>query len=456
MASILVAEDEPIYSELLCFYLRASGFTVHAVSSVAEILPLLARRTFDALLLDLFLGQESSIDVLPDIVHEYSNAQIIIMSAQGTVSLAVTAMEKGASTFLTKSHDPKEIVEQVQKRLNDNQDLRSSPDELARQEVLKKKFVLKSSKSKKLWTVVKKLAAVDVNVLLQGESGSGKEVVARAIHDLSVRRSRPFIAVNCAAVPEQLLESELFGYKKGAFTDAKNDYKGIFEQAQGGSLLLDEIGDMPLGLQVKLLRVLQERSVKPLGSSQLIPVDFRLISASHHNLREDAIKKVFREDLFFRIAVVEVNVPALRERSDDIPDLITIIVDELREKYGKPLNAFSDKVLDKILHYAWPGNIRELRNVIERAYVLSEEGTLLEEDLFLEPSVDLMQNPQNIHQVNLTEARKMFERHYLKQLMELTGGNVTEMAKVSGRYRTDIYRLLSKHGLSSSDHIKDQ
>jgi two-component system response regulator GlrR len=278
-------------------------------------------------------------------------------------------------------------------------------------------------------------------VLVRGESGTGKELLARAIHKASPRAAKPFVAINCGAIPEQLLESELFGHMKGSFTGAARDYKGLFQAAEGGTVFLDEIGDMPLALQVKLLRVLQDKEIRPIGTTQSSPVDVRIISATHRNLEEAIKAGTFREDLYYRLNVVSFALPALCERREDVPVLATHFLSQLAERYKKPLNGFASEAMEILVKASWPGNVRELYNVVEQAVALSTTS------IITPALVDSAMRGQSAELSSFESARSEFERDYLAKLLKITGGNVTQAAKLAKRNRTEFYKLLQRHHL---------
>ena len=288
------------------------------------------------------------------------------------------------------------------------------------------------------------VAKGDASVLIYGESGAGKELFAHAIHDASKRHHRPFVAVNCAAIPEQLLESELFGHVKGAFTGAVRDHKGLFQLAEGGTLLLDEIGDMPLPLQVKLLRVLQERQVRPVGSAQTIPVDVRIISATHRDLLTEIGTGSFREDLYYRLKVVALTIPALSQRREDIPMLAKHFLSLLGAKYDKKINGFSPDAMEMLVRASWPGNVRQLMNIVEQCVVLSTAPLISSVLVY-----DAMQKEEE-GLVSFEDARRHFERDYLVRVLKITAGNVTKAAGLAKRNRTEFYKLLQRHQLDPS------
>ncbi|MBM4252666.1 MAG: sigma-54-dependent Fis family transcriptional regulator [Deltaproteobacteria bacterium] len=309
--------------------------------------------------------------------------------------------------------------------------------------------------------LVAKLGTVDSTVLILGESGTGKELVARAIHAAPSRGDRPFMAINCGAIPEQLLESELFGHRRGSFTDAKSDRKGIFEACSDGTLLLDEIGDMPLTLQTKLLRVLQERQITPIGATAPMPIATRVIAATHRDIASEAKMRRFREDLYYRLSVVVVRLPPLRERRDDIPLLTEHFLQQFNRRFDRRMRSPDHATMTQLIHYDWPGNVRELQNMIERAVVLASDDELRIDTMFsrsdaihvmksaerAEPT-DLSQLPPALLALPLSEAKQQFERSYIRQLLQRSRGNISEAARISGRYRADIYRLMNRYNLA--------
>ena len=281
-------------------------------------------------------------------------------------------------------------------------------------------------------------------MLIYGESGVGKELFAHAIHDASKRCHHPFVAINCAAIPEQLLESELFGHVKGAFTGAVRDHKGLFQFAEGGTVFLDEIGDMPLLLQVKLLRVLQERQVRPVGSTQAMTVDVRIISATHRDLKSEIAAATFREDLYYRLDVVALTIPALSQRREDIPLLTNYFLSMFSDKYNKNINGFAPEAMEMLVSASWPGNVRQLMNVIERCVALSTAPLISPVLVY-----DAMHHEEE-HLVSFEDARKSFERDYLVRVLKITGGNVTQAARLAKRNRTEFYKLLQRYQLDPS------
>lgn len=449
LGQVLVVDDDPDIRNILEASLVDAGFSATVAEDIPSLRAALIQRSYDAILLDLFLGDDDSLSVLPHIVQKYPYTKVIMMSAQGTVEFAVDALQKGASTFISKSKNSTEIVEELKKRLH------RDPEQELGNTLAEHGIIGDSPAIQQTLSQIDRIKDVDSTVLVVGESGTGKELVARAIHNASKRATRRFEAINCGAIPGNLLESELFGHKRGAFTDAKADRKGIFQMCEGGSLLLDEIGEMPMELQVKLLRVLQEREIQPLGAGRSIPVDVRVIAATNRNPLDEVRAGAFREDLYYRLAVITIELPPLRDRKSDIPQLVNHFLMKMRDRFQKQMANPSRELEARLMAYDWPGNIRELQNAVERGVILSKDGEMHIEDMF--SSLDhKLDRPKDGKQVVLDEkmfakplsdAKQDFEKEYLRQLLEVTRGNIAEIARISHRYRADIYRLLSKHGL---------
>jgi len=354
----------------------------------------------------------------------------------------VEATRRGVFGFLTKPFDSKQLLQQVQAALNLSAASAGITEDGG--DPWRKDFITRSPKMENLLRQARLVAPSDATIFIHGESGTGKEMLAKAIHRASSRHNNPFIAVNCGAIPEALLESELFGHTKGSFTGAIRDHKGLFQAAQNGTLLLDEIGDMPLSLQVKLLRALQDREVRPVGATQSIPIDVRLISATHQNLTEAMKAGAFREDLYYRLNVVSFDIPSLAERREDIPLLAAHFLQTLAEKYQRKVNGFAQEAMELLVGAPWPGNVRQLQNVIEQGVVLCT-GTLVPASLIQK---SLQENVGGI--VSFEDARRHFERDYLAQILKVTNGNVTRAARLAKRNRTEFYKLLQRHHLNPS------
>ena len=466
---VLVVDDDIDYIDLVSNHLDHHGFTVSSAKNLSEMREKMKSVLFDAVLLDLVLEHEDGLEGLPFIVSHFPLTKIFMMSAFGTIEIAVDALEKGASSFISKSKNPSDIAQEISRRFATQKKLTSLKRQGANAsdaDMIEDPWgnayypygiIGHSAPIRNIIDQINRLKDVDSTVLIMGESGTGKELVARAIYSGSKRNTARFEAINCGAIPEALLESELFGHKRGSFTDAKSDRKGIFERCNGGVLFLDEIGEMPFSLQVKLLRALQEREITPIGSGETIKIDTRVVAATNRNLLEEVRSGRVREDLYFRLAVLTLYVPALRERAEDIPLIARYFIEVFSRRFKKIIQPLSRELEIKLMNHSWPGNIRELQNSIERAVVMTKEGHLGLDDL-IPPNILSPDAKQTIvtavginPRVPLTEAKSEFEQNYLHQLLEMTKGNISEMARISGRYRADIYKLLSKHGIEWDD-----
>jgi two-component system response regulator GlrR len=374
-----------------------------------------------------------------DAIHRQApSLPVVILTAHGTIPDAVAATRRGVFSFLTKPFEPKVLLETVADALR----LSSAPSGDA--EHWRAEIITRSAAMEAVLAQAQRVAASDASVCIFGASGTGKELLARAIHRASRRAAAPFVAVNCGAIPEGLLESELFGHKKGAFTGAIQDRRGLFQAAEGGTLFLDEVGDMPPPLQVKLLRTLEERVVRPVGANDDVPVDVRIISATHRKLEERIASGEFREDLYYRLNVVKLELPSLAQRREDIPLLAGHFLARLAERYGRARLAMSPEAMELLVSAAWPGNVRQLLNVVERAVALTATEVI---------PASLVRQALDAGAGSLTpldEARRAFEREYLVRILKITGGNVTQAARLAGRNRTEFYRLLERHALEPS------
>ena len=439
-AHILLVDDDPDLLRLLSMRLTGSGYRVSAVESAEKALAQLAMARPHLVVSDVQLPGMDGLALFDAIRNKHPSLPVILLTAHGTIPDAVEATSRGVYTYLTKPFDGKALLEVIQRALmlsatETRED--TGPDEAWREGI-----VSRSNAMAEVLAEAKLIAGSDASVLIRGESGSGKEVLAQAIHQASPRAGKPFVAVNCGAIPESLLESELFGHIKGAFTGAVANQPGLFQAADGGTLFLDEIGDMPPALQVKLLRVLQERMVRPVGASQAVLVDVRIMSATHRDLESLMAEGQFREDLFYRLNVVSLTLPPLAQRREDIPLLANHFLMRLALKYNKPLNGFAPDAMKALATASWPGNVRQLHNVIEQVSALATTPliplTLVQRALRV-PSVEVLP---------LTEARLRFEREYLVGLLKLTDGSVADASRLAGRNRTEFYRLLQRHGLT--------
>lgn len=362
---------------------------------------------------------------------------VIILTAHGSIPDAVAATQQGVFSFLTKPVDKDALYQAIDDALE-----QSAP---ATDERWREAIVTRSQLMLRLLEQARLVAQSDVSVLINGQSGTGKEIFARAIHNASPRNSKPFIAINCGALPEQLLESELFGHARGAFTGAVSNREGLFRAAEGGTLFLDEIGDMPAPLQVKLLRVLQERKVRPLGSNRDIDINVRIISATHRDLPKAMARGEFREDLYYRLNVVSLKIPALAERTEDIPLLANHLLRRAAERHKPFVRAFSTDAMKRLMTASWPGNVRQLVNVIEQCVALTSSPVI--SDALVEQALE----GENTALPTFVEARNQFELNYLRKLLQITKGNVTHAARMAGRNRTEFYKLLSRHELDAND-----
>jgi two-component system response regulator GlrR len=438
-AHVMVVDDDADLLRLLSMRLNAAGYRVTAVDSAEAALARLDADRPQLVLSDVQLPGRDGLALFDEIRARHPALPVILLTAHGTIPDAVQATARGVYTYLTKPYDGKQLLDTIAQAL-----ALAAPSHTDAQEggAWREAIVSRSPRMAELLAEAKLVAGSDATVLLRGESGTGKELLAQAIHRASRRADRPFVAVNCGAIPEALLESELFGHTKGAFTGAVANHRGLFQAADGGTLFLDEIGDMPPALQVKLLRVLQERSVRPVGASAPIAVDVRIVSATHRDLEAALAQGEFREDLYYRLNVVTLHLPTLAERREDIPLLANHFLARLAHKYGKQLNGFAPEALKALATAAWPGNVRQLHNVVEQVCALATTPLVplaLVQRALRVPSVEVLP---------LQEARRRFEREYLVNLLKLSDGNVADAARLADRNRTEFYRLLQKHGLT--------
>ncbi|WP_293935609.1 sigma 54-interacting transcriptional regulator [Iodobacter sp.] len=438
-AKILLVDDDPDLLRLVSIRLIAAGFEVIAVESAEEALNALAVQRADLMLSDWKLPGMDGMALFEEARRRYPALPVIMLTAHGTVPDAIEAISHGMFAYLIKPFDGKALLDKVNQAL-----LLSSPPNPLKHDVddWRSGFISCSPVMDELLAEARLVAVTDASVLIRGESGTGKEVLAQAIHRASLRAAKPFIAVNCGAIPDNLLESELFGHEKGAFTGASQKQNGLFVEADGGTIFLDEIGDMPLPLQVKLLRVLQEREIRPVGAGRAIPVNVRVLSATHRDLPSLLQDGSFREDLFYRLNVVSLALPALIERREDIPLLARHFLAQVVERYAKTDCHFAADALSFLSTANWPGNIRQLSNLVEQCCVLAT-GPMIT----LAQVQKAMLNDAAAIQP-LAEAKRLFERDYLERLLRLTGGNVSDCARLADRNRTEFYRLLQKHDLA--------
>ena len=440
-AHILVVDDDPDLLRLLSMRLSGAGYRVTATASAEEALVKIALERPQLVLSDVQLPGKDGLALFDAIRVQHPSLPVILLTAHGTIPDAVEATSRGVFTYLTKPFDGKALLDVIANAIamEGAADTASDGGEI---EAWRSEIVSRSNRMAEVLAEAKLVAASDASVLIRGESGSGKELVAQAIHRASPRSGHPFVAVNCGAIPENLLESELFGHVKGAFTGAVANHPGLFQAANGGTLFLDEIGDMPVPLQVKLLRVLQERMVRPVGASHAVPIDVRILSATHRDLDLAIIDGSFRKDLYYRLNVVSLSLPTLAERREDIPLLAAHFLARLALKYGRKVNGFAPDAMKALTTASWPGNVRQLHNVVEQVTALATTPLVplaLVQRALRVPSMEVL---------SYTEARTRFERDYLVGLLKITDGNVADAARLADRNRTEFYRLMQKHGLT--------
>ena len=436
--SILIIDDDPSLLKLLSIRLRSEGYEVSQATNVDTAIRMISDNKFSVVLSDLRMPGKDGLFLLDYVSQHQPSLPVILITAHGSINEAVIATEKGALGFITKPIDHLKLREALGNAIAQSSSQSSTG--------WHQEIIFKSSIMQKLIDQTSLIARRDVSVLITGSSGTGKEVLAKGIHKASNRNDKPFIALNCGALPEHLLESELFGHKKGAFSGAISDHLGLFRAAEGGTLFLDEIGDMPVSLQVKLLRVLQEKSLRPVGSTQTIPINVRVISATHKNIKQAMEDGEFREDLYYRICVVNLHVPSLNERQEDVPALARHLLTLSAARHEVQVTRFSDEAMHRLCQTEWPGNIRQLVNVVEQCVALSQSPVI---------SLSLV-NQALIHNsdyfLGLTEAKEVFERTYITRVLKMTDGIVSKAAELSGRNRTDFYKLIKKHKLNVDDY----
>ncbi len=449
----MIVDDDRNLLELMRMRLESANYEVTTAQDEQEAKEEVKKKSFDLAVIDLQLVHQDGITLMEDLRLTNPDLPVIILTAHGSIESAVEAMRRGAHMYLTKPFDARELLLHIQRAL-ENRRLSSEVNRL--KDLLGERYhfhniVARSETMQRVLETVTHIAATESTVFIYGESGTGKELVARAIHLASGRRDKPFVAVNCAALPETLLESELFGHEKGAFTGAIKSSRGLFVQAQEGTILLDEIGDMPLSIQAKFLRVLQERQFHPVGGEGPVQVDVRVIVATNKDLAEGVRQGVFREDLYYRIHVIPIELPPLRKRMEDIP----LLADHFMKKYGSQMNkkvkGLTTAAMQKLMVHEWPGNVRELENTIEYAVAMTRDD-MIAEDLILPAKAA----PEGEAVKPLKEAKDSFEKSYLIHILQLTNGIVSSAATMAGKYRADFYNLLKKHGISAGDFKKDR
>ena len=445
---VLLVDDDHGLLRLLSLRLSTAGYEVSAVESGEQALAQLPLFQPHLIITDLQMGGMDGLTLFDQVHRLNPSLPVMILTAHGTIPDAVEATSRGVYSYLTKPFNSKTLLEHVARALKITGDTPADNDELTSE--WREEIITRSPLMESLLTQARLVADSDASVLIRGQSGTGKELLARAIHRASPRSAHPFLGLNCSAIPESLFESELFGHTKGSFTGATRDHKGMFRAAEGGTLFLDEIGDMPPGFQVKLLRALQERTIRPVGSTEALPIDVRIISATHQDLEQAQQDHEFREDLYYRLNVVTLELPLLAERREDIPLLANHFLNTFPDAAKKGVTGFSTEAMEAMLSATWPGNIRQLYNVVEQSVALSTTSlipaSLVQRALRSEPE----------KMPAFAEARSQFEREYLTQLLQITHGNVTKAARIAQRNRTEFYKLLSKHHLEPSQFKASQ
>jgi two-component system, NtrC family, response regulator GlrR len=440
---ILVVDDDKNLLELLKMRLESEHYEAVAVWREEDAVKEMKNQIFDLSIIDLQLQSMDGVSLMEQLHLVNPEMPVIILTAYGSIESAVEAMKKGACNYLTKPFDPRELLFQIESALEKQKltyEIKRLKGLLEERHDFRN-IVSRNEKMQNILGQVSHIAGTDSTIFIYGESGTGKELIAKAIHLASNRKDKPFVGINCAAIPETLLESELFGHEKGAFTGAIRDSKGLFTQAHEGTIFLDEIGDMPLSIQAKLLRVLQEKQFYPVGSGKPVEVDARIIVATNKDLEAEMKAGRFREDLYYRIHVIPIHLPPLRDRKEDISLLVEHFLKTFSQEIRKEVKGITSAAMQKLMLYDWPGNVRELKNAIEYAVAMSRQEVISE---------DLILHSQNIPQepvMSLREAKDSFEKGYIIRLLELSKGNVSKAAASAGKYRADFYNLLKKYNI---------
>jgi len=448
MEKILIVDDDVNILKVLKMRLESQGYQVQAASEIEAAKDLAVKNEYDLAILDLKLSGGNGIDLMKNIREIDPDLPVIILTAYGTIESAVEAMKEGAYIYLTKPFDHRELLLQVK---NGIEKLKLSREVKRLRNIVKQNHTIPniigmSESIHKVLELTHLAAESNSNVFISGESGTGKGMIARALHQLSDRKEKPFVSINCAAIPATLLESELFGFEKGAFTGATGNKKGLFVQADGGIIFLDEISEIPLAMQGKLLKAIEEREFYPLGAQKNVKVDIRIISASNKDIEAEVEKGNFRSDLFYRIHVFPIKMPPLRDRKEDIPLLTEHFIENIAKKMNKNIKAITPQALQRLMIYFWPGNVRELENIIECAAVMARDDVITD-DLIILPTQKMDESAFR----SFKESKQDFERSYLIELMKISRGNVSQAAKLAGKYRADLYALLEKYNVNPLD-----
>lgn len=447
---VLVIDDDRGMCELLELGLAKRGFEIRSTTDARKVLELLQQDSFAAVVTDLNMPGQNGIELTRQLIGNRPDLPVVVITAFGSMESAIEAMRAGAYDFLTKPLEVDALALVLQRAVQHHA-LREEVKLLRRAVAAAQSFdslIGESNEMKQVFDLLSRVADADVSVLIGGESGTGKELVARSIHNRSIRKSGPFVAVNCAALPEALLESELFGHTRGAFTDARSTRRGLFQQAQGGTVFLDEIGDLPLSLQPRLLRVLQERKVRPVGSDTEVDIDVRVLAATNLDLEKAVTERQFREDLYYRLNVVQLRLPPLRARGNDVLLLAQHVLDQTAVRLGKRVQRLTPRVAERLLAYSWPGNVRELQNCIERAVALTAYDQIGVDDLpekvrDYRPSQILLTSDHPSDLLSMEEV----ERRYILRVLDVVSGNKSLAAQILGFDRRTLYRKLERYGV---------
>ncbi len=456
MSLILVVDNEYSVRLTLAMLLKGNGYQVLEAADGRTAIETLREELVSLIITDLKMPEVSGLDVLREVKALRPETEVILLTGHGTIESAVEAMRLGAFDYVTKPFEPSELLHRVQNALNHHRLVNEV--RLLRQQIREQQgfgqLVGRSPQIQRVIEMISRVAGTDTTILIEGESGTGKELVARAIHGESPRADRPFVAINCGALPETLLESELFGHIRGAFTGATATKKGLFEEADHGTLFLDEIGDTSTATQIKLLRVLQEREIRRVGSNAPIRIDVRLLAATHQNLEALVREARFREDLFYRLNVVTISVPPLRERREDIPLLATHFLEAAAKRLGKPAPALSQEAMTLLLEYPWPGNVRQLENAIERAVLMAGGDVIFPGDL---PPGLLRNAPPDQGGAPPSRVARLeeVERDHILNTLEELGWNQARAAEVLGIGRNTLWRKLKEYGIHPLDRRAD-
>jgi DNA-binding NtrC family response regulator len=454
---VMIVEDDEIFLRPLRRTLEVAGFDVVALPSGEEAVDALKSEDVDAVLTDKRLPGMDGVELVRRVKADHPDLAVVMMTAYGTIESAVEAMRLGAADYLVKPYDSAELLIVLRRAIEFHELRAASRATLRRnQETFTlRNVVAQSAAMLEVFEILRSVADLDTTVLIHGETGVGKELLARSVHFSGARRDKAFVAVNCAAIPAELFESELFGFRRGAFTGAAETRRGLLQSANGGTLLLDEIGEMPLGLQSKLLRVIEEKRVTPIGSDRSVEIDVRFIATTNKDLRAEVERGAFRRDLFYRLCVMPIRVPPLREREGDVPLLARHLLEVSARRAKKPMRAIAPAAMEALCRYAWPGNVRELENVIERAVIVSKGDAIMDVQRFLSPEggrplVDLSQ-PFRDAKARVVEE---FERAYISGVLEASGGKLTAAAKHADMDPKNFSEKLLRYGLRRSGGVE--